>query len=113
MSSPLSLLLYISRSSFTKKLSYDLKLLFLAQIPSYDTVQTSLYRIRREFIPAAPTSQAELNTNLDWFLVNREPRESLVKGDILHSDGLRVLLFASDESLKIMAHSGLLHISGT
>ena len=113
MSSPLSLLLYISRSSFTKKLSYDLKLLFLAQIPSYDTVQTSLYRIRREFIPAAPTSQAELNTNLDWFLVNREPRESLVKGDILHSDGLRVLLFASDESLKIMARDRTILADGT
>ena len=36
------------RRRFTSKLSYDLKVLFLAQIPSYDSVQTTLYRIRRE-----------------------------------------------------------------
>ena len=77
--------------------------------------------MRRRFIPAAPTTQAELDINLDWFLVNHDPKESLVKGDILHSDGLRVLLFSSDESLNILArlrlfyvmeHSGYVLISG-
>ena len=67
------------RASFTRSLPYDLKLLFLAQIPSYDAVQTSLYRIRRSFIPAAPITQSELDINLDWFLVNHETDESLVK----------------------------------
>ena len=53
--------------------------------------------------------------------MNHDPKESLVKGDILHSDGLRVLLFSSDESLNILArlrlfyvmeHSGYVLISG-
>ena len=101
------------RASFTKKLSYDHKILFLAQIPSYDSVQTGLYRIRREFIPAAPSTQVELNTGLDWFLVSRDPEESLVKGDVIHSDGLRVLLFATDESLNILARSRTILADGT
>ena len=87
--------------------------MFLAQIPSYDTVQTSLYRIRRKFIPAAPNTQAELDTCLEWFLVNRDPDESLVKGDILHSDGLRVLLFSTDESLNILARAQTVLADGT
>ena len=82
-----------------------MKILFLAQIPSYDTIQTSLYRIRRQFIPPAPSSQTDLDANLDWCLVSRNPDESLIKGDIVHSDGLRVLLFSTDESLSILARS--------
>ena len=62
------------RSKFTIQLTYDHKLLFLAQIPSYNSIQTNLYRIRRKFIPAAPSIQAELDINLDWFLVNHDPR---------------------------------------
>ena len=41
------------RAPFTRSLSYDLKILFLAQIPSFDVIQTSLYRIKRTFIPPA------------------------------------------------------------
>ena len=105
--------LYLSvRSTFTKKLSYDAKNLFLSEIPSYDSLQSSMYRIRREFIPAAPSTQAELDTSLDWFLLH-DSQESMVKGDILHSDGLRVLLFASDESLKIMARARTILADGT
>ena len=103
----------IFRASFTRDLSYDLNVLFLAQIPSYNTIQTSLYRVRRRFIPAAPTTQAELDNNLDLFLVNHDPKESLVKGDILHSDGLRVLLFSSDESLNILARAQTILCDGT
>ena len=58
-------------------------------------MQTSLYRIGRQFIPPAPSSQTDLDVNLDWFLVSRNPDESLIKGDIAHSDGLRVLLFST------------------
>lgn len=101
------------RAKYTQKLSYDHKLLFLAQIPSYDSIQTNLYRIRRKFIPAAPSCQADLDTDLDWFLVNHEPHESLVKGDVFHSDGLRVLLFATDESLNLLARARTILADGT
>ena len=102
-----------TRSKFTQSLNYDHKLLFLAQIPSYDSVQTSLYRIRRKFVPAAPSTQADLDIDLDWFLVSHDPKESLVKGDVVHSDGLRVLLFATDESLNILARARTIMADGT
>ena len=76
-------------------------------------MQTSLYRIRRKFIPPAPASQAELDVHLDWFLISRDPDESLVKGDVIHSDGLRVLLFSSDESLNILARARTILCDGT
>ena len=101
--------MFFFRSRFTAKLPYDLKILFLAQIPSYDAILTSLYRIRRQFIPPAPSTQADL----DVFLVRRDPDESLVKGDVLHSDGLRVLLFSTDESLAVMARARTLLCDGT
>ena len=70
-------------------------------------VQTNLYRIRRQYIPA------DLDIGLDRFLCSREPREFIVKGDILHSDGLRVLLFATDESLNILARARTVLGDGT
>ena len=68
-----------------------------------------LYRIRREFIPPAPNTQADL----DWFLVQSDPDASLVKGDVLNSDGLRVLLFSTDESLTILARARTILCDGT
>ena len=34
----------------------------------------------------ASSAQVELKTGLDWFLVSRDPEESLVKGDVIHSE---------------------------
>ena len=101
------------RSRYTGKLSLDAKNLFLSEIPPYDTLQTGMYRIRRHFIPAAPKTQAELDCKLDWFLFDTSAQESVVKGDILHSDGLRVLLFATDESLRIMSRARTILADGT
>ena len=101
------------RSRYTRKLSLDAKNLFLSEIPPYDTLQTGMYRIRRDYIPASPSTQAELDCNLDWFLLDSSSHESVVKGDILHSDGLRVLLFASDESLRLMSRARTILADGT
>ena len=103
----------IYRSSFTRSLSLDEKLVFLADIPSYDTVQSTMYSIRRQYIPPAPLTQAELDTSLDWFKLSLDSEESIIKGDIIHSDGLRVLLFSSDESLKIMSRARTILADGT
>ena len=51
--------------------------------------------------------------NLDWFLVGQNPDEFLVEGDIVHSDGLRVLLFSTDESLSILARTRTILCDGT
>ena len=48
------------RSRFSQKLSSDAKNLFLSQIPAYDSLQTSMYRLRRKFIPAAPATMAHI-----------------------------------------------------
>ena len=66
---------------------------------------------RRLYIPPAPLTQAGLDVSLDWFLVS--PTETILKGDVLHSDGLRVLLFATDESLQIMARARTILADGT
>ena len=83
----------------------------MAEIPPYDSLATSMYRIRRLYIPPAPLTQAGLDVSLDWFLVS--PTETILKGDVLHSDGLRVLLFATDESLRIMARAMTILADGT
>ena len=104
--------LYLSvRSRFTNNLHCDAKILFLSEIPPYDSLATAMYRIRRHYIPPAPRTQAGLDVNLDWFFIT--PEETIVKGDVLHSDGLRVLLFASDESLRIMARARTILGDGT
>ena len=72
-----------------------------------------MYSIRRQYIPPAPTIQVELDTTLDWFKVSLGSDESMVKGDIIHIDGLRVLLFSTDESLKIMSRSRIILADGT
>ena len=46
-----------------------------------------------------------MDAKLDWFLVNYDPRESVAKRDVVHSDGLRVLLFASVKSLNILVRA--------
>ena len=98
-------------SRYTAKLLGDLKMHFLSDIPTYEIMASSLYRLRRKIIPAAPNTQAELNVDLDWFLLS--PEENIVKGDQLHKDGLRVILFASDDSLKIMARARTILADGT
>jgi hypothetical protein len=72
-----------------------------------------MYRLRRHFIPAAPTLQAELDISYDWFLLDPSTKESIVKGDKLHSDGLRVLLFSSDESLQVLSRARTILADGT
>ena len=101
------------RSSYTQRLGYDQRMLFLSDIPSYDTIQATLYKVRRDFIPPAPNTQAELDTTLLWFNLRGEGSESIVKGDVVHIDGLRVLLFASDESLRIMCRARTILADGT
>ena len=60
------------RSRYTAKLLGDPKMLFLSEIPTYEVMASSLYRLRRKFIPAAPNSHPELNVDLDWFLLSPE-----------------------------------------
>ena len=46
-------------------------------------------------------------------MVNQNRNESLVKGYIVHSDGLMVLLFSTDESLSILGRARTIPCDGT
>ena len=59
----------------------DQRILFLSQLPGFDTMQHKLYDIRRSFIPAAPSTQDEFNVTSDWFQIDKE---SMVIADISH-----------------------------
>ena len=86
-----------------------------------------MYKIGRECISAAPMNQQDLDTNLDWFLIestrdhdnsldddeNEETYESIVKGDRIHSDGLRVVLFATEKSLSLLGRARTILGDGT
>ena len=78
------------------------KILFLSSIKTWREFQGSLYHIRRDYIPALPEFQDELNVESDFFKLNNK---SIVVGDKIFSDGLRVLLFSTDECLELLAHS--------
>ena len=64
--------------------------------------QGSLYHIRQDYIPALPEFQDELNVESDFFKINNK---TIVVGDKIFSDGLRVLLFSTDECLELLSRS--------
>ena len=88
----------------------DQRILFLSQLPGFDTMQHKLYDIRRSFIPAAPSTQDEFNVTSDWFQIDKE---SMVIADISHNDGLRVLIFSTSENLSILSRSEFIFGDGT
>ena len=53
-------------------------------------------------IPPAPAEQGDLNVKSEWFLTKEE---SIVIGDIIHSDGLRVLVFSTNECMEILSRA--------
>ena len=69
----------------------------------------------------------EFDKNLKWFLISNPNDaddsledeesqgrlESIVKGDKIHSDGLRVLLFATEDSLRMLARARTILGDGT
>ena len=82
----------------------DEKILFLSSVPTFPSLQTLLYNIRRKFIPPAPASQEDFDVNSAWFHVDGK---SIVLSDVIHSDGLRVLTFSTTENLEILSRSGV------
>ena len=54
------------RTEYSRKLKYDQRHIFLAEIPTYDSIQRSLYEIRRQYVPRAPLSQDDFDINLEW-----------------------------------------------
>ena len=102
---------HIFRTEYTSKISdKQEKILFLSSIKTWREFQGSLYHIRRDYIPALPEFQDELNVESDFFKLNNK---TIVVGDKIFSDGLRVLLFSTDECLELLSRSSEIHADGT
>ena len=90
----------------------DLRMLFLEKFPKLKKIAPTLYKKRREFIPADPKTQTDLNLDLPMFLYNGE--ESSCIGDVVLPDGKRrIILFSSDAHLKILAKAQQVLVDGT
>ena len=94
---------HIFRTEYTSKISdKQEKILFLSSIKTWREFLGSLYHIRQDYIPALPEFQDELNVESDFFKINNK---TIVVGDKIFSDGLRVLLFSTDECLELLSRS--------
>ena len=51
------------RSKYCSALTYDEKLVFLQELPSFRNIRQGLYNIRRDIIPPAPQTQTDFNVN--------------------------------------------------
>ena len=70
---------HIFRTEYTSKISdKQEKILFLSSIKTWQEFQGSLYHIRRDYIPALPEFQDELNVESDFFKLNNK---TIVVGD--------------------------------
>ena len=67
------------RSEYSQKFTdNEEKLLFLAAIRPFSTIQSSLYLERRQHIPPAPDTQADFDVTKEWFFHNGK---SIIIGD--------------------------------
>ena len=75
--------------------------MFLQKFPPFRNNGCTLYRKRREHIPADPGSQADFDFTLEMFKYKGD--KLVTMGDVSLSGGGRVLLFSSDVHLEIQA----------
>ena len=78
-------------------------MLFLEKFPKLKNIAPAMYRKRREFIPADPKTQTDLNLDLPMFLYNGEESSSCIGDVVLPAGKRRIILFSSDAHLKILA----------
>jgi len=84
----------------------------LATVPTYRSVESIIRRQRLENIPKLPVERKDINITGSWaetidgnrFLIN-------VPND--PNDPNKMLVFASDEDLRLLAESKIIHVDGT
>ena len=91
------------RCKFSERMDANKRQIFLQDFPSFLSVKSLLLSKRREVIPADPTIVTDIDTGLPVFLLDGE--ECIVKGDQVFQDGRRILLFSTDEHLRILARA--------
>ena len=89
------------RSIFTEGMDQNTMQSFLQDFPSWRSIQSRLYRRRRDYIPANPAAMKDVDVEHDWFKYNKD--ESIVKGDALLDGGRRVILMSTNDHFDLMA----------
>lgn len=81
----------------------------IGQLPSMQSMKSSLYRARRERLLPMPRSHAELNLTGDW-------AKTLDGQDfVLTNDGQedKIVLFGTESSLKLLSEANTYYVDGT
>ena len=101
------------RNGFTEGMNQSAMQSFLQEFPTWRSMQSQLYKKRREYIPDNPIDMKDMETDSEWFNYNKQTLESIVKGDALLEDGRRVVLMSTDDHLDLMARAPQLLGDGT
>lgn len=101
----------VVRQWYTAEMDPNTKLLFIQDFPKFVDVKSSLLTRRRQMIPPDPKVMADIDVDLPVFLTKKG--ENVVKGEQVLSDGRRVILFTTNEHLKILARAHQILGDGT
>ena len=101
----------VVRHWFTAEMDTNTKLLFLQDFPKFVDVKSSLLSRRRQMIPPDPKVMSDIDIDLQVFLTKKG--ENVVKGEQFLSDGRRVILFTTNEHLKILSRAHQILGDGT
>ena len=99
------------RNHCTEDMDSKTKLFFLQDFPTFTEIKTVLVRKRREVIQADPKEMSDIDLDLPIFLYKYG--ENVIKGDLLLKDGRRILLFSTNEHLRILARANQILGDGT
>ena len=99
------------RREFSKNLSEEQKNAFFSIIPTQASISANLYAYKREFIPQQPTIFSDFDAKCPWF--NLESGECTIKGDSSIGSESRIILFATNQTLRLLARASAISCDGT
>ena len=81
----------------------------LAQLPSIESIRSSLYRARHENTPILPTHRRDISLS-NRFTKSKSGEDLLLVDD---GDDDKILIFATEENLSLMGDADSFYIDGT
>ena len=101
----------VVRQKYTAQMDSNTKLLFLQEFPRYLDLKSTMLSKRRQVIPPDPKFMTDINIDLPIFLYKEG--ENVVKADQVLADGRRIMLFTTNDHLKILARATQILGDGT
>ena len=101
----------VVRQQYTANMDSATKLLFLQEFPRYLDMKTALLSVRRHVIPPDPKFMTDIDVSLPIFLYKEG--ENIVKADQVLSDGRRIIMFSTNDHLRILARANQILGDGT